>query len=203
MTIFTAPGRSRKVRAILAGGLVVGIGAAVTLAAWNDSEFASGTFTAGSFDMVGSADGTTFASHTTAPGQALTFSTNFGNMSPGTVVAAPFVVHLTPTTTTSATVSVASAAGALAAAPNLTYGIVSVANYAACVPGATGTLVVPAGTGMSAITGAQTFQLAKSVDGTATGANVYLCIQVTAGPSLVQGSTATGTWDFLATSNVS
>lgn len=30
----------RKVRAILAGGLVLGVGAAVVLAAWNDSEFA-------------------------------------------------------------------------------------------------------------------------------------------------------------------
>jgi len=203
MTIFTAPGRSRKIRAILAGGMVVGVGAAVTLAAWNDSEFATGTFTAGSFDMVGSIDGTNFASHTSAPGATLGFSTNFNNLSPNTTVAAPFVLHLTPTTTTSATVAVATAAGSGAAATNLTYGIVAVANFAACVPGATGTTIVPAGTGMSAVTSAVTFQLAKSVDGTAVGANEYLCIQVTAGSGLVQGSGATGTWEFRATSNVS
>ena len=206
MSISSAPGRvlrSRRIRAVLAGGMVVGIGAAVTLAAWNDSEFATGSFTAGSFDMVGSTDGTTFANHTSAPGATLPFSTNFNNLSPNTTVAAPFVLHLTPGTTTSATVSVATAAGSGAAAANLTYGIVAVANVGACVPGATGTLVVPAGTAMSAVTGAQTFQLAKSTDAVAAGANQYLCIQVTAGSGLVQATAATGTWEFRATSNVS
>ena len=52
--------RSRKVRAILAGGLVLGLGAAVTLAAWNDSEFAKGTFTSGSLNIQGSVDGDIF-----------------------------------------------------------------------------------------------------------------------------------------------
>ena len=41
------------IRAILAGGLVLGVGAAVTLAAWNDSEFVTGTFTAGTFNLRG------------------------------------------------------------------------------------------------------------------------------------------------------
>src|SRR5690606_31735774 len=53
--------RSRMIRALLAGGLVLGVGTAVTLAAWNDSEFASGTFRAGTFDLEGSTDGTTFS----------------------------------------------------------------------------------------------------------------------------------------------
>lgn len=57
----------RKVLAVLAGGLVLGVGAAITLAAWNDSEFATGTFTAGSFNLQGSTDGTTYAEHTAAP----------------------------------------------------------------------------------------------------------------------------------------
>ena len=182
---------------------MVGVGAAVTLAAWNDSEFASGTFTAGSFDMVGSTDGTTFSNHTAAPGATLPFSTNFNNLSPNTTVAAPFVLHLTPATTTSATVTVATASGSGAAATNLTYGIVSVASVAACIPGATGGVVVPAGTAMSSTTGVQTFQLAKSTDAVAAGANQYLCIQVTAGSGLAQGTAATGTWEFRATSNVS
>ena len=195
--------RNRRLKAILAGGLVLGVGAAVTLAAWNDSEFATGSFTAGSFDMVGSTDGTTFANHTSAPGATLPFSLNYNNLSPNTTVAAPFVLHLTPGTTTSATVAVATAAGSGAAAANLTYGIQAVASVAACTPTATGTTIVPAGTAMSAVTGAATFQLAKSVDGSAVGANEFLCIQVTAGTGLAQGSTATGTWEFLATSNAS
>lgn len=203
LTSARAFGRSRKIRAILAGGLVVGIGAAVTLAAWNDSEFATGTFTAGSFDMVGSTDGTTFSNHTSAPGATLPFSTNFNNLSPSTTVAAPFVLHLTPGTTTSATVAVASAAGSGGAAVNLTYGIQAVASVAACTPTAVGTTIVPANTAMSATTSAVTFQLAKSTDGVAVGANEYLCIQVTAGSGLGQGTTATGTWEFRATSNAS
>ena len=64
--------RSRMIRAILAGGLVLGVGAAVTLAAWNDSEFVTGTFTAGTFNMQGSTtDGTTFTDHPVGtPGNA-------------------------------------------------------------------------------------------------------------------------------------
>ena len=191
---------NKRVKAILAGGLVLGIGAAVTLAAWNDSEFASGNFAAGTFDMVGSTDGTTFANHTSAPGAPLAFSANFGNLSPNTTVAAPFVVHLTPATTSDATVSAFSAAGSGTAAANLTYGVVRVASVAACTPGATGTTVVPAGTAMSSVTGASTFPLVKSVDHVVAGANVFLCIQVTAGGSLAQGTSATGTWQFQAVS---
>ena len=44
---------SRRVKAVLAGGMVLGIGAAITLAAWNDSEFATGTFSAGHFGIEG------------------------------------------------------------------------------------------------------------------------------------------------------
>ncbi|SFH86076.1 hypothetical protein E3O11_09355 [Cryobacterium levicorallinum] len=46
--------RNRRIRAVLAGGLVLGLGAAVTLAAWNDSEFARGSFAASGFNLVGS-----------------------------------------------------------------------------------------------------------------------------------------------------
>ena len=50
-----AVARNRKgiIRAILAGGIVLGVGAAVTLAAWNASEFATGTFQAGTFTIEG------------------------------------------------------------------------------------------------------------------------------------------------------
>ncbi|MDR2320511.1 MAG: SipW-dependent-type signal peptide-containing protein, partial [Microbacterium sp.] len=43
----------RRIRAVLAGGLVLGVGATVTLASWNDGEYATGTSTAGTFDVVG------------------------------------------------------------------------------------------------------------------------------------------------------
>ena len=61
--------RAGIVRAILAGGLVLGVGAAVTLAAWNDSEFATGTFGAGSFNLEGQETiAAGFSDHETAPG---------------------------------------------------------------------------------------------------------------------------------------
>jgi predicted ribosomally synthesized peptide with SipW-like signal peptide len=41
--------RFRRVRAVLAGGLVIGVGATATLAAWTDQEFTHATITAGTF----------------------------------------------------------------------------------------------------------------------------------------------------------
>lgn len=48
----------RKRKAILAGGVVLGLGAAVTLAAWSDDVFADGVFNTGSFNMEGNASTT-------------------------------------------------------------------------------------------------------------------------------------------------
>lgn len=193
--------RRRRIRAILAGGLVLGVGAAITLAAWNDSEFATGTFTSGSFNLQGSTDGTTFTDHASSGAAAsATFSTGFNSLSPGDTVAAPFVLRLDSTTTNNASVIAASATTTGAATANLTYKIVVVANVAGCTPAAAGTsTVVPATTGMNAVTGATAFALAKGTGG-AAGAPVVLCLQVTAGPSLTQNTTATATWGFTATS---
>ena len=63
--------RGRKIRAVLAAGLVLGIGAVVTLAAWNDSEYATGTFAAGTFNLEGSTDGTTYADHASGASAAI------------------------------------------------------------------------------------------------------------------------------------
>jgi predicted ribosomally synthesized peptide with SipW-like signal peptide len=198
----TAGGRGRRLKAILAGGLVLGVGAAVTLAAWNDSEFATGTFGAGHFDLKGSTDGTTFGDHASGSPAALSFSTGFSALSPGDVVAAPFVLHLDKDTNFGASVVVGSAAATGTATAQLSYGIVQVASAAACTPAATGSAtIVPAGTGMNATTGAVPFTLVRSTTlGTTPGADFTLCLQVKAAAGLVQSSTATGTWSFVATS---
>src|SRR5690554_345843 len=86
--------RARKIKAILAGGLVLGVGGAITLAAWNDSEFATGTFTAGQFNLEGSTDNTTWDDHDAAPGAALDFTLAADNLSPDDVVYAAFAVRL-------------------------------------------------------------------------------------------------------------
>jgi predicted ribosomally synthesized peptide with SipW-like signal peptide len=194
--------KSRKVKAILAGGLVLGLGAAITLAVWNDSEFVKGTFGAGHFNVQGSADGTTFADHTTSGTAAtLSFSTGFNNLSPTQTVASPYVLHLDSATTTGATVSVNSATPTGAAATKLTYKIVEVAAIEGCTATATGTsTIVPAGTALDSVASAAPFTLTKSALGTDPGADVFLCIQVTPSTTLVQDTTAVGTWEFLATS---
>lgn len=196
--------RTQRLKAVLAGGLVLGVGAAITLAVWNDSEFATGTFSTGHFNVQGSTDGSTFADHTSSGSAAgLSFSTGFDNLSPSTTVAAPFVLRLDKDTTSDATVSVASATGTGTAETHLTYKIVTVASVVGCTPAASGTAtIVAAGTVLDSVSGASTFDLAKSTSiGVNPGAAVFLCIQVTADSGLVQDTTAVGTWEFLATSH--
>ena len=76
--------RSRQLRALAAGGAVLGIGATMTLAAWSDVEIFEGTFQAGTFDIQGSADGIAWASHADTP-LRLSF-TGSDNLVPGVAV---------------------------------------------------------------------------------------------------------------------
>jgi len=71
---------SVKVRAALAGALVLGVGATATLAAWTDNEFGTATFSASVFDTESSVNGTTFADNATAPGATMTVTA--GGFSP-------------------------------------------------------------------------------------------------------------------------
>lgn len=196
--------RRRKLRAVLAAGLVLGIGGAVTLAAWNDSEFATGTFTAGTFNMQGSTDGTTYADHATL-GTAVTlpFTVAPTNLSPGATVYSPFAVRLAAGTTTGASVAV-QAVTDTGTVTNLTYTLVtstSITCNGAAVTAATGpAILVPAGTALTSVATQSTFTLAQGANGTTPGAAQFLCFAVTAGAGLVQGQTGTATWQFLATS---
>lgn len=192
--------RGRKVRALLAGGLVLGVGAAVTLAAWTDDEWAIGNFGAGTFSIEGSTDGTAFAEHPTeGDAAALEFELAAENLSPQDVVAAPFAMRTTAETTYGATVSLAGTAATEEIAPDLTYGIIEVDSAEACAPDATGSAIVPAGTALGEIAGASEISLPAGSEGSAGDAAV-LCIQVTAGDTLAQGDAGTATWEFTADS---
>lgn len=104
--------RRRKVAAVLAGGLVVGVGVAATLASWNDSELAAGTFTAGHFALEGSTDGgANYSEHPSSNDAAtLTFETSADNLAPGDWVNSEFKVRLDAASTNSGTVKVKAAA---------------------------------------------------------------------------------------------
>jgi predicted ribosomally synthesized peptide with SipW-like signal peptide len=185
-------------RVILAGGVVLGVGAAVTLAVWNDSEFAKGTFTAGTFDLEGSTDGTTYAEHATAGAAAvLTFTVNPTNLSPGDTVYAPFAVRLAAGTTSNASVAFQT--------PTST-GTVTNVTYSVYETTAFGCSATNLPTGTQLITNAAftanptaTFPLTAGAAG-AAGTPQRLCFVVTAGSGLVQGQNGTATWQLQATS---
>lgn len=192
--------RSRMIRAILAGGLVLGVGTAVTLAAWNDSEFAAGTFTAGAFDLQGSTDGTTFADHPVGGPQTLGFTVAPGAMSPGDVVVAPFAVRLAAGTTNDADVVLS--VSTTGATTGLTYEVVRTAS-STCAAGTadtTGTSLITAGTAVTTVAGPNTFSLTKGATVAVPGTTQWLCFKVTADNALVQSQTGTVTWQLTAAS---
>lgn len=200
----------RKVLAVLAGGLVLGVGAAVTLAAWNDSEFATGTFTAGTFNLEGSTTGDVdadYADHATA-GAAATLAFDLptdvvSSMSPSDVVYAGFWVRLAEGTTTGATLAAAGTTASPAAssnAENLSYDVYQLAAGATCdATTAVGTPVASGAT-LDAQTGVTDITLVEGADATTPGAAVQLCFRVEAGTDFAQGLVTSATWEFAATS---
>jgi len=189
--------RSRRVRAVAIGGVVLGLGAMATLAAWTDQEWATSPFSSGHFNLEGSTDGNDFTDNASLDDAAgLTFSTGADNLAPGQSVASAFDIRLGEGTTTGATI----ATKASGDGDNLTYGIQKLAAGAECTASATGTTVVPAGATLDSAARATSFTLAQPA-GDEAGEAAHLCITVTAGSELEQGKTGTGVWTFTATSN--
>ncbi|KJQ54122.1 SipW-dependent-type signal peptide-containing protein [Microbacterium sp. SA39] len=192
--------RSRRIRAVLAGGLVLGIGSAATLAAWNDSEYATATFTAGRFDIVGAADGNTFTSHaTTATAAALTFVAAPTAMAPGTTTYALFSVKTTNPSIAGALQWNAGTPGGTGLATHLTYGVRTISGTACnstTYPG--GTAVVADGSALTANGAATQAVLANG------GNQVNYCVAVTlplTAANAAQSLTMTQTWQVLGTSS--
>jgi predicted ribosomally synthesized peptide with SipW-like signal peptide len=194
--------RRRKVAAILAGGVVVGVGTMATLAAWTDTEYATGSFTAGKFTFQGSTDQTNFTEHTTS-GTAATLSFTsplVTQMSPNDVVYSAYALRLYRDSTNGANV-VITAPSTTGVTSNITYTVIKTAT-AGCSAASTGTAIVPAGTALGGVGSATSFTLAAPpADHSTDGVAAYLCFKVTAGSGLVQGQSGTATWLFTATSN--
>ncbi len=190
--------RRRKVAAVLAGGLVVGVGTMATLATWNSAEYASGTFTAGKFNLQGSVDQTAFSDYESAPGAGLSFSTPVSALTPGDTVYAGYALRLDKNSSNAGAVVVSAQAGT-GDVSNLTYSLFTT-NAKGCSDTSTiVTKVVADGTAVGTVGSPTTFTVAKPSGGS-DGAPVYLCFKVTAGSSLQQGQTGTATWKFTATS---
>lgn len=196
--------KNRKVRAVLAGGLVLGIGTMVTLASWNDSEFVEGLFGAGHFNMQGSANGMDFADHTSGSPATLNFTVAPGTLSPGDVVAAPYALRLDAETTNAGTVGITSTVNTGTAVDSLSYTIVQVPSIDACDPLATGTVIIPARTALGEGTVVTPINLPMSENVGDPGASIFLCIQVTAAADLArstpQDTGVIATWEFVGES---
>lgn len=201
-----ARGISRRVKAILAGGLVLGVGAAVTLAAWNDSEFVSGQFSAGSFNLEGSTvSGTTgFAEHATDGTAAVLFQlSSHDNVSPGETFYQPFWVRLAAGTTSAADLSLAAVTGSGDNAAHMSYAIYELAaiDTACGAAGIAGLTPIASGDDLTEITTNPGTTLAVGTPTSNPGAAINLCFVVTTGADLEQGDDAEVIWELEATSN--
>lgn len=195
--------RRRKVLAVLAGGLVLGVGGAVTLAAWNDSEFVTGEFAAGSFDLEGSTTSATdgFTDHDSAAGAAaLEFTLPLAdNLAPEDTVFAPFWVRLDSTTTSPAALTASAITATGENAANLAYTVHAIAPTATCDATTATGAPLASGATLDALTAGDPVDLAVGA-GDAPGTATQLCFAVTAGDELVEAEGATATWSFTAVS---
>lgn len=136
--------KSRKIRALAAGGAVLGVGAAVTLAAWSDSEFAEGLFTTSDFGIHATTGGAPFSENPdTEQALELTFA-GAEALAPGDTVAVDYQIKNVPDGADSlVTFEQQNISGALDGA--LTAQVVQTTD-ATCTPETTGTELPTGGT---------------------------------------------------------
>ena len=199
--------RRRRVRVLLAAGVVLGIGTMSTLAAWTDVEHATAAFSASVFGTESrSAGSPTYASNTTTPGASLTFTPGTG-LSPGVSSYAWLNIRTTPASTVAGTVSLTGVSPTGALAPVLQYRAVRMtAANPTGVCDATAFSGAPAYIAGAAGTYLPVAQLPASPVSNAigaAGAQLGFCFEVRLAPdaaSSFQGQTATVTWTFTSTS---
>lgn len=83
---------SRRVRSLAAAGLVLGVGATSTLAAWTDQEVGAGTVTSGTFALVSAGANQEFAPSTSGSPRTLSFDVS-SNLVPGSTSYSLFSVR--------------------------------------------------------------------------------------------------------------
>lgn len=190
---------------MLAGCLVLGVGATLTLAAWTDQEHVSASFATSTFNIEGSADGSTFASHPSGSPASLTFTPSSLALSPGSTVYAKYVIRKgvadAPGTVQlggGATAGDSSLASALRYGVKTLSGTNPVCNESTYA--ASSAIVVAANSTLG--TGSTTYQSLQ--DGGGNRVEVTYCFAITL-PSpqsdTLQGKGATATWVFTGTSS--
>lgn len=195
------PPRAARWRAVLAGGLVLGVGGAVTLASWNDTEAASGTFGSSVFALESQSGGSpSYASHPGPPYATLTFAATA--MSPAVSHYAWLNVRTTPASTVGGEVRLTGVSSEGALAPALEYRAVRTASSHPASPcdasafTASATYIAGSATTWAALSGTPT-AVANPVG--AAGAAIGFCFDVRIAPGAsnsFQGTNATSTWTF-------
>ncbi|MET4540112.1 putative ribosomally synthesized peptide with SipW-like signal peptide [Arthrobacter bambusae] len=203
-----------RIRALLAGTLVLGLGSSVTLASWTDSDLATGSFGASVFVTESnvtkpySAAGT-WSANDVSPGAALVFTATA--MSPGSVAYAPFAIRTKATSVAGEVVLgvpvvTSSGTGTADLGAALRYRVVRSATCEAASFTGSPTFVVGSD-GAKPFTQGQAAGVVNplaAATATLPGAPTQFCFEVTlpAGANnALQGQTATATWQFTATSS--
>lgn len=201
--------RKRKVRALLAGGLVLGVGAAITLAAWTDNVFGNSDFATGAAGWNIQASFSTTATPNwvesdASPGTPFGFPVARLNLTPGDTVYAPIALRLQNAQTLDAAVTLNGAvtgtpAGWAPLQAALRYSVTSGGTAEGCAAGTPGgTSVVAAGTPLT------TGSAPNAITLPAAGTPVQLCYAVTlpTGSPLDLAGRNTGQliWQFVGTS---
>lgn len=194
-----------RLRALLAGGLVLGVGATMTLAAWNDSEFSTGTFSASSFALQSSTDsGGAWQEHGTSA-TAATMSFDATGMSPGSLNYASIWVR---TTSGSLSGTLALQGGQLVQGGNA--GLFAAFDYRV-VRYTSGTCDASQfGEGASYIVGTSSSKVALGTAGSSTavaasaGTPVRFCFEITmktTADNSLQGTNSGAVWEIKGTSD--
>jgi predicted ribosomally synthesized peptide with SipW-like signal peptide len=193
------PRASIKVRAALAGGLVFGLAAGLTVASWTDAERVGATFTASSFNLQSSLQGAAFTTSTAVSG-------NVSGVYPGSLAYISLKVK-TAAVSAAGAVSLSAAANSTALDAVLRYRIIR--NAPTCNATAfTGSPVYVVGSAVPAYQ--QVNAALAATPGLALTANagseIDYCIELglpATGVSQLtyQGTSGTVTWNIIGTSS--
>lgn len=193
--------RRRQFQALAAGGLVLGVGASATLAAWTDQTAATGQFEAGAFAIEANIDGVWQGTN------EMTFDA--AAMYPSETRTAAVYVRTTTTTTVDGELTLTGAGSSDALAAHLQYRAVAtvVARNETITCNASSftggnTPLFGTGEGWVPMNHTATAQTVQPLSAASTDAVAY-CFQVRMSPDApndAQGLSAEHTWSFLAES---
>lgn len=200
----TTRGRVRlaRTRALLAGGLVLGIGLTMTAAAWTDEEYAASPVQAGTFSLVSATRDSPSASH--GSGNAATIGLDATGLYPGVTKAGWLQISASGTiggtvTLSSVTLSTpATVAKDQALRDALTVRVVKVPLPSDCTAATTGGTALPL---LTTPTAAQLPPVALTGSGGAAPTVTY-CVLLTlpsSAPTTAQGGSVTPVWTFTGT----